>query len=103
MLIGSRQRLSTLSENLFLETNGIPLDQVPQQSHLVSLLDENLTWGSHIDQMTKRIASGIGAVKRLRSFVSFETLHVIYQAPIQPHFDYCNVVWGLGKLRHYFI
>jgi hypothetical protein len=23
-----------------------------------------------------------------------ETLHVIYQALIQPHFDYCNVVWG---------
>jgi hypothetical protein len=23
-----------------------------------------------------------------------ETLHVIYQALIQPHFDYCNIVWG---------
>jgi hypothetical protein len=44
--------------------------------------------------MTKRIASGIDAIKRLRSFVSLETLHVIYQALIQPHFDYCNVVWG---------
>jgi hypothetical protein len=44
--------------------------------------------------MTKRIASGIGAIKRLRSFVSLEKLHVIYQVLIQPHFDYCNVVWG---------
>jgi hypothetical protein len=44
--------------------------------------------------MTKRIASGIGAIKRLRLFVAMETLHVIYQALIQPHFDYCNVVWG---------
>ena len=44
--------------------------------------------------MTKRIASGTGAIKRLRSFASLETLHVIYQALIQPHFDYCNVVWG---------
>ena len=30
----------------------------------------------------------------LRSFVSLETLHVIYQALIQPHLDYCNVVRG---------
>ena len=22
------------------------------------------------------------------------TLHLIYQALIQPHFDYCNIVWG---------
>ena len=46
MLIESRQRLSTLSKNPFLEINGIPLDQGPQQSHLVTLLDENLTWSS---------------------------------------------------------
>lgn len=22
------------------------------------------------------------------------TLHPIYQARIQPHFDYCNIIWG---------
>jgi hypothetical protein len=94
MLIGSRQRLSTLSDNPSFEINGIPLDRVSTTKSLGALLDENLTWSSHINKMTKRIASGIGAIKRLRSFVSLETLHVIYQALIQPHFDYCNVVWG---------
>ena len=94
MLIGSRQRLNTLSDNPSFEINGIPLDRVSTTKSLGVLLDENLTWSSHINKMTKRIASGIGAIKRLRSFVSLETLHVIYQALIQPHFDYCNVVWG---------
>ena len=34
------------------------------------------------------------AIKRVRQFVPPATLHLIYKALIQPHFDYCNVVWG---------
>ena len=41
-----------------------------------------------------KIASGIAAIKRVRQFVPPATLHLIYKALIQPHFDYCNVVWG---------
>ena len=49
---------------------------------------------SLIGALTKKIASGIGATKRIRHFVPQATLHLIYQAIIQPHFDYCNAVWG---------
>ena len=42
----------------------------------------------------KQIASGIAAIKRVRQFVPPATLHLIYKAVIQPHFDHCNVVWG---------
>ena len=41
-----------------------------------------------------KIASGIAAIERVRQFVPPATLHLIYKALIQPHFDYCNVVWG---------
>ena len=34
------------------------------------------------------------AIKRVRQFVPPATLHLIYKALIQPHFDYCNVVRG---------
>ena len=43
---------------------------------------------------SKKIASGIGAIKRIRPFVSPEILHYIYNALVQPHFDYCGIVWG---------
>ena len=33
-------------------------------------------------------------MKRRGSFVPFETLLCIYNALVQPHFDYCSVVWG---------
>ena len=49
---------------------------------------------SHIERLAKKVASGIPAIKRVRQFVPPATLHLIYKALIQPHFDYCNVVWG---------
>ena len=42
----------------------------------------------------KKFASSIGILKRSRSFVPFETLLCISNALVQPHFDYCSVVWG---------
>ena len=53
-----------------------------------------LNWSSHIDKLTKKIASNIGAIKRVRHLVPQATLQNIFSALVQPHFDYCNVVWG---------
>ena len=57
-------------------------------------IDNKLDWSSHIDKLTKKVASGIGAIKRIRHLVPQATLILIYQALIQPHFDYCNIVGG---------
>ena len=94
MLIGSRQKLSTLSESLELSIDNIPIKQVSTAKSLGILIDNNMAWHSHIDKLSKKIASGIGAIKRIRPFVSPEILHYIYNALVQPHFDYCSIVWG---------
>ena len=94
MLIGSRQKLSTLSEFLELSIDNIPIKQVSTTKSLGILIDNNMAWHSHIDKLSKKIASGIGAIKRIRPFVSPEILHYIYNALVQPHFDYCSIVWG---------
>ena len=59
---------------------------------------------AHIDKLSKKIASGIGADKRIRDFVPTPALHCIYNALIKSQFDYCKTVWGnCGKtfLRGY--
>ena len=93
-LISSRQKLYTLSASHVLSINGTPVNQVPTSKSLGVRIDANLTWGSHIEKLAKKIVSGIAAIKRVRQFVPPATLHLIYKALIQPHFDYCNVVWG---------
>ena len=94
MLIGSRQRLYALTNPTIPEINGAPITQVSVAKSLGVLIDNNLNWSSHVDKLTKKVASGIGALKRIRHLVPQTTLRSIYHALLQPHFDYCNVVWG---------
>ena len=89
MLIGSRLKLSILPESAELSINNVPVKQVCTAKSLGFLIDENLTWHSHID----KLASGISAIKRIRPFVPLAVLHYIYNALVQPHINYCSVVW----------
>ena len=68
--------------------------QVTTAKSLGVTIDDRLDWSGHIEKVTKKVASGIGAIKRIRHLVPQATLQLIYQASIQPHFDHCNVVWG---------
>ena len=56
-------------------------------------IDGNLSWECHINEISKKTASGISAIKRTRYFLPFEILLSVYNSLLQPHFDYCNVVW----------
>ena len=55
-------------------------------------IDGNLSWECHINEISKKIASGISANKRIGYFLPFEILLNVYNSLVQPHFDYCNVV-----------
>ena len=80
ILIVSRQKLSTLSESLELSTDKVPIKQVLTFKSLGILTDDNVAWHSHINKLSKKIASGFGAIKRIKPFVSPEILHYTYNA-----------------------
>ena len=94
MLIGSRQRLSTLFDTLELSIDNVPIEQVSSVKSLGICIDENLTWHSHIGKLCKKIASATRAIKRVKPFVPQFTILNIYNSLIQSHFDCCSLVWG---------
>ena len=94
LLIGSWQRLSRLERNPIIEINKFPIKQVSTSKSLGVHIDGNLSWESHVNEVSKKIASGISAIKRIRYFLPFKILLNVYNSLVQPHFDHCNVVWG---------
>ena len=74
--------------------DGHSIKQVKCVKSLGVHIDDNLSWNAHVDKISKLIASGIGALKRCRPFVSQAALQSIYNALIQSHFDSCSAVWG---------
>ena len=61
-------------------------------------IDDKLSWNKHIDKVAKKVASGIGAIRKIRDFVDRETLISVYNALINPHFDYCSEVWDTMRV-----
>ncbi len=62
-------------------------------------IDERLSWEKPIDMICSKVSAGIGAIRRIRPFVSPATLKLIYNAIVQPYFDYCSSLWdncGIG-------
>ena len=94
MLVGSRQRVATLTQELDLSLNGIWLKRVNSSKCLGVEIDEFfLTWDAHIFSVSKKVSSGIGVLKKIKPFVPTYNLISVYQSIIEPNFDYCSVVW----------
>ena len=55
MMIGSRQRLAIIAENLNLSINDIALKQANETTCLGLKIDKNLTWKGHIKNITKSV------------------------------------------------
>ena len=93
MLVGSRRRIAVLRSVPCLEIDRVPIDNVSQAKSLGVHLDENLSWNIQINELTKKIPSGIGALKRVRSFVPAAALQLVFNSLVQPYFKYCCTVW----------
>ena len=57
-------------------------------------IKQNLPWNVHVNKWWKKIAAGIGVIKRSRILVPFDTLQYMYFSLVKPHFDYCSEIWG---------
>ena len=98
MTIGSRQRIGVTHDNMTFKLDGSEINKVETVKSLGVHIDKHLSWSVHIEKITKKIAYAIGALKRVRSFITTKTAVQVYQALIQPHFDYCCSVWdNLGE------
>ena len=53
-----------------IHIDGVPVNQSNQSKSLRLIIDENLSCKAQIHEISKKVSSGIGALKRVRPFVS---------------------------------
>jgi hypothetical protein len=68
-----------LSGNPIL-VNNVPIPRTENYICLGVNIDERLTWEKHIDMICSKVSAGIGAIRRIRPFVSSATLKLMYTA-----------------------
>ena len=68
---GLLQSLNDYTMNIHID--GVPIDQSNESKSLERIIDENLSWKAHIHKISKKVSSGIGALKRVKPIVSMHT------------------------------
>jgi len=103
MIIGSRQKLQTQSDEFDIEIDGEKIKRVDHTKSLGLTVDDQLSWSKHVEEISKKVSTSIGALKHVRPFISTKTAVQIYNALTLPHFDYCSPVWDClsSQLRCY--
>ncbi len=76
-----------------IHINNEPLNQVTVSKYLGMKIDSNLKWDDHINAIMPKISSKIGILRSLRKIVLTETLKLLYNAIVQPHFDYSDIIY----------
>ena len=58
------------------------------------IIDDKLSWRSHISSVTKTISRNTGVLSKLRTFLPPSTLFSLYNTLIVLYLNYCNIVWA---------
>ena len=70
------------------------IKRVTSTKFLGILIDQNLSWKTHIAQINKTISRNIGVISKLRHILPQSILLMLYNTLILPYLNYCNIVWA---------
>ena len=70
------------------------IEEVKYVRYLGILIDSQLTFKNHIDELNKNISRAIGVLYKLRPYVTTKILTNLYCAIVYPFLLYGITVWG---------
>ena len=87
-----RQRRGEFDLNI--EINGHKMIRTKEVTFLGVILDENLSWKSHISHIAGKISKSVGIIGRSRPCLTKLALKTLHYSLVYPYFQYCIIVWG---------
>lgn len=67
---------------------------VSQIKFLGVIIDNKLTWKSHIKYVQSKVSKCIAIINKAKYILNYKSLHMLYCSLVLPHFIYCIEVWG---------
>ena len=86
--------LSSPLPDLRIHINGTPLCRSKSTKYLGVIIDEDLKWSSHINQVESTISRNIGLIRRSQHMLDSRCLLLLYNALVLPYLNYCLQIWG---------
>ena len=92
MFIASPYKIKNIPQGIPILINNVPVPRLNCYKRL-GVTYEKVNWEHHIDMTIKKVNAGIAVIKRMKTCVPQEFLQTVYNALIQPYFDYCCQLW----------
>ena len=92
MVVGSRQRVASLEEDIALSLLDTELEKVKSVKCLGVDIDEYLTWDNHMLSIRQKVTRNVSVLRRVKPSLKTENLINIYRSIIEPYFTYCCIV-----------
>ena len=54
----------------------------------------DLKWDTHVKAVCKKVSSFLWLLSRIKDYLTRNYRIMFYNAYIQPHLDYCSIIWG---------
>ena len=83
-----------ISSSIQLTINNKLLKQTSNFKYLGVVIDSNLNFKAQVLEISKKIKRNIGAISKIRNFVTLDILINLYYSLIYPFLTYALVAWG---------
>ena len=70
------------------------MKQVVEIKFLGVIIDQHLSWKSHIGFVSKKISKTVGIIAKARFYLSSKSLLTLYYSLVYSYLTYCNVAWS---------
>ena len=77
-----------------LIVDGVVINRTNHTRFLGVMVDQHLTFESHVKYIKGKISRGIGILYKAKRILKESSLLTLYYAFIYPYFTYCITVWG---------
>ena len=77
-----------------LTLSGTELSRVDQVRFLGVIIDNELTWEQHIEQLRTKLSSSIAVIKRIMKYIPKSEYKKLYDSLFKSHLSYCISSWG---------
>lgn len=77
-----------------MSIDGVNIERVSAFKFLGAIMDDKLTWKSHIAYVKTKLSRNISVLNRAKYVLDLKAMHILYCSIILPYFNYGVEVWG---------
>ena len=100
MIITTHQKRQLYQHELKLKIDNKNIEQVKKHKLLGIIIDQNLTWDDHINQLCKQLSQNLFLLYKLKPYLNTFALKIFFNAHIISKINYSQTVWCHAATSH---